>query len=187
MKRAAAVLAVLAVAFPGCRKKPEDRIPEWVEKLRSPDAATSGEAARELINVGEKAVPPIAALLKDGEPRIRRAAASTLWGLGTRMGPAVPTLAETLRDPDPEVRLSAAMALESAGPHAAPAVPALIAALKDADANVRLYACKALGAVGPPARSAIPALNDAAKLEFLRGSAEEALRKIRTGTSSTTG
>ena len=182
MRRAAAVLVALAVAsFPGCRKKPEDRIPEWVEQLKSPDAATSGNAARELIDIGEPAVPALAALLKDAEPRVRRAAASTLWGLGTRMGPAVPSLAETLRDPDPEVRLSAAMALESAGQHAAAAVSALVQSLKDPDPNVRLYACKALGAAGPGARAAIPALVEAAKLDFLRGSAEEALRRIRTG------
>ena len=181
-KATAAVLAVLvAAAFSACRKKPEDRIPEWIEQLKSPDSAASGSAARELINVGEPAVPALAALLQDPEPRVRRAAASTLWGLGTRMGPAVPALAETLRDADPEVRLSAAMALESAGPHASAAVPALIVALKDSEANVRLYACKALGAAGPGARAAIPALNDAAKIDYLRGSAEEALRKIRTG------
>ena len=181
-RAAAAVLAVLvAAALPGCRKKPEDRIPEWIEQLRSADSAISGHAARELIDVGEPAVPALAALLKDPEPRVRRAAASTLWGLGTRMGPAVPSLAETLRDADPEVRLSAAMALESAGEHAAAAVPALIAARKDPEANVRLYACKALGAAGPAARAAIPALNEAAKIDFLRGSAEESLRKIRTG------
>jgi HEAT repeat protein len=95
------------------------------------------------------------------------------------MGAAVPSLAETLRDPDQEVRLSAAMALESAGPQAAPAVPALVEALKDADANVRLWSCKALGSVGPPARAAIPALVDAAKVDFLRGAAEDALRKIQ--------
>ena len=184
MKRAStlvvAVLAVVAV-LPGCRKKPEDRIPEWIDQLRSADAGVSGNAARELINVGEPAVPALAALLKDSEPRVRRAAASTLWGLGTRMGPAVPNLAETLRDPDPDVRLSAAMALESAGSHASAAVPALIAALKDSEVQVRLYACKALGAAGPSARAAIPALNDAAKVDYLRGSAEDALRRIRTG------
>lgn len=183
MRRAtAALMAVLvAAAFPACRKKPEERIPEWIEQLKSPDSATSGSAARELINVGEPAVPALAALLKDPEPRVRRAGASTLWGLGTRMGPAVPALGQALSDADPEVRLSAAMALESAGAHAAGAVPALIVALKDSEANVRLYACKALGAAGPGARAAIPALNDAAKIDYLRGSAEEALRKIRTG------
>jgi HEAT repeat protein len=181
MRRAAAVVALLAVALPGCRKKPEDRIPEWIENLRSADAQTSGEAARQLIDIGEPAVPALAGLLKDPEPRVRRAAASTLWGLGTRMGPAVPNLAETLRDPDAEVRLSAAMALESAGPHAGAAVPALVQALKDPEINVRLYACKALGAAGAAARPAIPALIEAAKLDILRGSAEDALRKIRTG------
>jgi adenylate cyclase len=60
-------------------------------------------------------------------------------------------------------------------------VPALVTALKDPDPNVRLYACKALGAAGPGARSAIPALLEAAKIDFLRGSAEDALRRIRTG------
>ncbi|HEY7512095.1 MAG TPA: HEAT repeat domain-containing protein [Vicinamibacteria bacterium] len=186
MRRVATAAVVVAGVFvvaslPGCRKRPEERIPEWIEQLKSPDAQASGNAARQLIDVGEPAVPALAELLKDGEPRVRRAAASTLWGLGRRMGPAVPALAETLRDPDPEVRLSAAMALESAGEHAGAAVPALVAALKDPEANVRLYACKALGAAGPSARSAIPALVEAAKIDFLRGSAEEALRRIRTG------
>lgn len=182
MKRAAAVLIACAVAASfGCRKKPEERTAEWIEKLKSPDAAVSGAAARELINIGEPAVPALAAVLKDPEPRVRRAAASTLWGLGTRMGPAVPGLADTLRDADTDVRLAAVMALESAGPHAAAAVPALVQALKDADANVRLYACKALGAAGPAARPAIPALLEAAKVDFLRDSAEEALRKIQGG------
>ena len=182
MKRAAAVLIACAVAASfGCRKRPEDRTAEWIEKLKSPDTATSGDAARELINIGEPAVPALAAVLKDPDARVRRAAASTLWGLGTRMGAAVPALADTLADPDTEVRLAAAMALESAGPHAAAAVPNLVRALKDADANVRLWSCKALGAAGPGARAAIPALVEAAKVEFLRGSAEESLRKIQGG------
>jgi HEAT repeat protein len=181
MKRVAAVLIACAVAAFGCRKRPEERTAEWIEKLKSPDAAVNGPAARELIDIGEPAVPALAAVLKDPDPRVRRAAASTLWGLGTRMGAAVPALAETLRDADAEVRLAAAMALESAGPHAAAAVPSLVMALKDADANVRLWSCKALGAAGPAARAAIPALVEAAKVEFLRGSAEESLRKIQGG------
>ena len=175
------VLVTLAVALSaGCRK-PADRIPEWIEKLKSPDSAVSGAAGRELVNIGEPAVPALASLLKDPEPRVRRAAASTLWGLGARMAVAVPGLAETLGDGDAEVRLAAAMALESAGPHAAAAVPALVKALQDADVNVRLWSCKALGAVGPPARAAIPALLAATKVDFLRGSAEDALRKIQGG------
>jgi HEAT repeat protein len=97
------------------------------------------------------------------------------------MATAVPALAETLRDPEMEVRLAVAMALESAGTHAAPAVGALTTALQDADVNVRLWSCKALGAVGPAARPAIPALVAASKIEFLRGSAEDALRKIQGG------
>jgi HEAT repeat protein len=182
MNRATAIVVALAMAVSaGCRKRPEERIAEWTEKLKSADAQVSGAAARELIDIGEPAVPALAALLKDPEPRVRRAAATTLWGLGVRMSAAVPGLAETLQDTDAEVRLAAAMALESAGPHAAPAVNALVTALQDADLNVRLWSCKALGAVGPAARPAIPALVAASKVEFLRGSAEDALRKIQGG------
>lgn len=181
MKSAPAVLAACAVlVVPACRgKSPEQRAAEAIERLRSPDSEVSGPAGRELIDIGEPAVPALAALLGDPEPRIRRASATTLWGLGTRKAAAVPTLAETLRDADPEVRLAAVMALESAGEHAAPAVAALTAALKDSDANVRLWAAKALGSVGPAARPAVPALVEAARADFLRGAAEEALRRIQ--------
>jgi HEAT repeat protein len=182
MRRAATVLIALGLAVAvsaGCRKRPEERVADLVERLKSSDTQVSGAAAKELIDIGEPAVPSIAALLKDPDPRVRRAAATTLWGLGVRMPAAVPALAETLGDPDAEVRLAAAMALESAGPHAAPAVAALTNALQDADINVRLWSCKALGAVGSAARPAIPALVAASKVDFLRGPAEDALRKIQ--------
>jgi HEAT repeat protein len=184
MNRAAAVLTavVFAVAATAaCRKRPEQRVAEAIERLKSPDAQVSGAAGRELVDIGEPAVPALGSLLRDPDARVRRAAASTLWGLGARMAAAVPGLAETLRDADAEVRLAAAMALEAAGPQAAPAVPALVAALQDADINVRLWSCKALGAVGPPARAAVPALVAASKVDFLRGSAEDALRRIQGG------
>ena len=74
------------------------------------------------------------------------------------------------------------MALESAGPHAAGAVPDLVHALKDAGrerarcGRARPWARRAR-ARAPP----YPALVEAAKVEFLRGSAEESLRKIQGG------
>jgi HEAT repeat protein len=179
-RRACAVLVVFAVvAAAGCQKTPEQKAADWIDKLKSPDVEVSGQAGRALIEMGEPAVPALATLLNDPEARVRRAAASTLWGLGTKQKAAVPALAGALRDPDPEVRLAAAMALESAGSEAEAAVPALVHALKDSDANVRLWAARALGAVGPAARPAVPALVDAAKVDFIRGTAEEALRKIQ--------
>ena len=184
MKRACAVLVALAVvAGAGCRKTQEQKVAEWIDKLKSPDIEVSGQAGRALIDIGEPAVPALAGLLSDPEARVRRAAASTLWGLGTKTKAAVPALGDTLRDPDSEVRLSAAMALENAGPQAEAAVPALVRALKDNDANVRLWAAKALGAVGPGARAAVPALEDAAKVDFVRGAAEDALKRIQGSVS----
>ena len=182
MNRSVPVLVALAVALSaGCRK-PADRIPEWIEKLKSPDSAVSGAAGRELVNIGEPAVPALASLLKDPEPARPPRRRLDAVGAGHADGvPPCPAWRKPWRDGDAEVRLAAAMALESAGPHAAAAVPALVTALQDADVNVRLWSCKALGAVGPPARAAIPALVAATKVDFLRGSAEDALRKIQGG------
>jgi HEAT repeat protein len=77
------------------------------------------------------------------------------------------------------VRANAAMALQQIGRDARTAVPALIARLRDDDWNVRQHAAKALGAIGPEAAAAIPALEKAAKDEYLRSAANEALAQIQ--------
>jgi hypothetical protein len=170
--------AVLLTLLLSCRS-PEARIPQLIADLQSSDPAVSGKASLALLEIGEKAVPPLVEMLKSGDLRQRSIAAATLWGMGARGRAAVPALAATLADPETPLRVAAAMALQNMGPAAEDAVPALIRSLGDRDPTVRQWSAKALGSIGPAAEEAVPALVDAARGEGVRQSAEEAIRKIR--------
>lgn len=172
-------LVVSLVAILACWQSPDRRAANLVEDLHNPDAAAVDRAVRQLVEMGEPAVPALIDALKDPEARVRNAAASALWGLGPKARNAVPSLAEALADNDDGVRLGVVMALESVGRDAAAAVPALARAVRDRDGNVRLWAAKALAKIGPPARSALPALAEAARYDSTRSAAEDAIRAIK--------
>jgi HEAT repeat protein len=169
----------LAMSVSSCRRR--DRSPEiaaLVKALRSTDEDKQGKATADLVKIGEPAVPAVLPLLTDPDPRIRRTAATTLWGLEAKSRGAVSHLAKALSDEDASVRASVAMALSAIGPEAENAVPALIRTLHDRDSNVQLWAVKALGAIGPAAETALPDLESLLKDEFLGRAATEAVRKI---------
>jgi len=181
-----AVLPALAlsVALVACgdRSGPPD-VDGMVADLVSGDQKKSGDARLQLISLGEPAAPALGELLRNGAPRERLLAATTLWGMGVRGRAAVPDLAVGLQDPDPELRVTCAMALENMGPAARDAAPALGRALRDRERRVRQAAVKALGAIGPDARPALPALEREIKRQSWP-EAEEAVRRIRGGASS---
>ena len=173
------LLAAVVMLGSSCGPRtPEVDYSTLIKKLSSNDELVRGKATTDLITIGEPAVPAIVPLLSDPEARIRRTAATTLWGMGVKARQAVPQLAAALSDSDASVRASAAMALGSIGPEARNAVPALIGALRDRDGNVRLWAVKALGEIGPAAEGAVPALKRMAKDEFLGPAIEETIRKL---------
>ena len=176
--RFALALVLAAGALTACRSR-DEKVAHHMDDLRSPDPKTVDRAVRELVEMGEAAVPSLILALKDPEVRVRSAAAAALWGLGPKARGAVYALAEALGDSDNGVRLGVAMALEGVGPAASPAVPALARAVRDRDGNVRLWAAKALGRIGPPARDALPALTAAARIESTRGAVEDAIRAIK--------
>jgi HEAT repeat protein len=175
------VCAMLFLSLLGaCKKKDTGpNIPGLIQALKSENSEVRGPAQVALISLGEPAAAPVAELLRDPEDRIRLSAAQTLWGLGAQARSAVPQLTLALGDSMPEVRANAAMALEAIGPAASTAVSALAERLGDKDWNVRQHAARALGAMGPAAKSAVPALNRAARDDFTRSAASEALRKIQ--------
>jgi HEAT repeat protein len=182
--RVLSVAAIVLLAV-GCSRKPAGPdIEGLIERLKETDEARRGRAATDLITIGEPAVPALVALLSDPEPRYRRAAASTLWGLGRKAKAAVPQLAGALSDSDPEVRGAAVLALYAMGPDARTAVPALIAAIRDQDRNVRIWAIKALGAIGPEAEPARAAIERYVKDDFLGIAAKEAVAQINAATSA---
>ena len=170
----------LGLVASGCRSTPKGpNVDDLLTRLKSEDAAVSGAANLEVIRLGEPAVPGLVTMLQSGDVRLRKVAATTLWGLGAKGRAAVPELAVLLEAPETELRLAAAMALDNMGPAAVDAVPALIKALRDPEGEVRQWSAKALGHIGPAAASAVPALSRAAKSDPVRASMEEAIRQIR--------
>lgn len=179
MRRLSLPLLALVLAVGACKSKPRGPdVNDLLSRLKSEDTNVSGEANLALIRVGEPAVPGLVEMLQSGDARLRKTAATTLWGFGAKGKDAVPALAEMLADPDPDLRLAAAMALDNMGPAAAEAIPALVKALRDPEGEVRQWSAKALGHIGPAAAAAIPALSRAAKADPVRPTMEEAIRQI---------
>jgi HEAT repeat protein len=178
-----AILAVSLSACGGGEKK--SNVEKLVASLKSTDEAARGRATAELVSRGEASVPALVVMLSDPDPAARRAAATTLWGLGSKAASAVPQLASALSDQDAGVRMTAAMAIAVIGPAARDAVPALIQRLTDADRNVRLWVVKALGEIGPAASDALPVLERLHKNDYLGGPIRDAMLKIRAGVEPT--
>ena len=123
-------------------------------------------------------------MLRSEDPRLRKVAATTVYGMGAKAQAAAPAVAARSSDPDPSLRLSAAMALDNMGPCGrrgrAGADPGP-ARLRGRGAAV---VGQGLGHIGPAAAPAIPALSRAAKGDPLRPTMEEAIRQIRRGSGT---
>lgn len=106
------------------------------------------------------AVRPLAKLLADDAPAVRREAARALGAVGdarhagalSKARVAVPALIERLEDPDVEVRTVAAHALSRIEHDAEPAVPALVDRVADGREpdDVKIAAAWALMKIAPP-------------------------------------
>jgi HEAT repeat protein len=128
-----------------------------------------------------KTVSEWTAILKQGNPRERKAAVKALGKIGASAEGVLPALIEALKsDKDGEVRNEVVDQLQKMGPAAKDAVPALIGALKDDDEATRWDACEALQAIGSDAKAAVPALIEALKdpVGNVRRHAAEALKAI---------
>ena len=82
--RAPLRLAALVVSFfaiLACWQSPDRRAADLIEDLRSPDAAAVDRAVRQLVEMGEPAVPALIDALKDPEVRVRNAI-STAFSVG---------------------------------------------------------------------------------------------------------
>src|SRR5215203_3466843 len=149
--------------------------------LRDKDSRVTGDAARALGALHERASPSVGALVKTlshEDPYVRVYAAEALASIGPKAGAATRDLARAVGDPIPGVRWAACEALASIGPAAESAVPQLIEALKDEFLYVRIFAAGALGSIGPKAQSARESLRAAANDPILRNEAEWALNRI---------
>jgi len=134
-------------------------------------------AARALGNIRDKrAVEPLIKALGDEDWSVRKSAAEALVKIGDKR--AVESLIKTLEDKNRYVRRSAAEALGNIGDKRA--VEPLIKALEDKSEYVRYHATLALGKIGDvrAVEPLIKTLGDKGEHEFVRESAEVALKKL---------
>jgi len=105
----------------------------------------------------EKGGTLLGGLLRDGEVRVRRAAAFAMRSFPSAGRSFLPRLVDLLEDGDRDVRWFAARAIGAVGPAAVSAVPALTRALDD-EKTIRDEVITALGKIGPGAGESVPAL-----------------------------
>ena len=109
--------------------------------------------------VAAPALPRLAALATDRDPRVSTQALAALGEIGG--GQVMPTLLTVLSNGSTGTRLQAAASLGALRSQAGAAVPALAEMLTVADADLRLAAARALGEIALDAPRCIPALTRA--------------------------
>jgi HEAT repeat protein len=135
---------------------------EWLERLSSPDDRMRQRAEKQLIRLGEAAIPALSRALQDEVPQVRHRAARLLRQIQYDAVLSLQGASEALHDRSVYVREAAVRSLSR---HGGAAVPALCVALEDPDMFVRRIAAEALGQLGD--RAAAPKL--AALLEIAGG------------------
>ena len=113
-------------------------------RLKTRWRGAEGSAANALVEIGEPAVEPLIAVLKDSDENVRNLAIVSLGDIGDAR--AVEPLIAVLKDSDANVRNLAIVSLGDIGD--ARAVEPLIHALKDSNKKVRSFAAKTLKKIG---------------------------------------
>ena len=95
MRRAFSFAIALALITTGgaCRSPRTPDVRALVADLEGADADKSGKARLRLIEIGEPAAPILAERLQTGDTAAKQAAATALWGMGSKGRGAVPALA----------------------------------------------------------------------------------------------
>ena len=133
-------------------------VPALVQCLQDESEMTRRNACYALNAVGSAAVEPLRDTLKDAREYVRDNAVEALGDLGTKAEPAVPELVETLGDPSGSVRSHTIEALGTTSQSSAIAVPGIVKALEDENDGVRRNAVFALARIGKDAPGAVEGL-----------------------------
>jgi len=157
----------------------KNTVPALVAALGDKEDIVARVAAETLGKLGEPALDPLIAALKEPMPPVRRYAAMALKEMGPKAKKAVPLLTEALLDPDGPTRQFAALTLGAMGPDARPATAELIKGmLNDADKELRVSFARALIQVDPDAKQAAPAFRQALRTKETADCAAEGLIKL---------
>jgi len=126
-----------------------ESLSELCRRLEHPqDIAERLHAAEAIAEYGQRAVPPLCALLRHSDSKVREFAGLALVRIGPEAEQAVPQLTAILQVPQELTRATALLALGRIGPAATPAVPAILRVAHDPDWRLRKYAINALASIG---------------------------------------
>jgi HEAT repeat protein len=104
------ILLGLIFAISGCRGRTTDH---WLQQLGESDVSRRREAIRELtVADPDRAVPALAAALRDENHYVRHDAAIALGKFGPAAVAAIPALKAALKDPEKSVRTAVQAALK---------------------------------------------------------------------------
>lgn len=161
-------------------KAASDNLTRLIRQLGNSDEAARHQAQDALIQMGEKAVPPLEKALIDSKPLIRQGAAETLGKIGAPSEKALAGLTNALVDPVTSVRQKAGASLLVIDSTAS--VKIFEAVMKSTDVAVSTGAIHFLGELGSSAQPAVVSLTDQLKSSDLdiQDAAAEALEKIGT-------
>src|SRR5207253_3453961 len=134
MRRLVAPLVCLGIVVAGAAIGETYDVRDAIKRLKSRNVEDRILGAK-LLRVKEEpeAVEALAEALQDKDARVRREAASSLWGTGEKAKAAEPALRKALNDPDPAVVAHAAGALEMMDVDAKELAPARRRALSAVD------------------------------------------------------
>ena len=112
MRRLVAPLVCLGIVVAGAAIAETYDVRDAIKRLKSRNVEDRILGAK-LLRVKEEpeAVEALAQALQDKDARVRREAASSLWGTGEKAKAAEPALRKALNDPNRDVRHAAAVAL----------------------------------------------------------------------------
>jgi HEAT repeat protein len=138
-------------------------IPYRIKGLTSKDVVVRRGTARQLEELGPKAVgavPVLIEALDDRDGLVCVLARETLISVGPEV---IPSLSKVAKDKRPKIRAAVARIFGYFPGQAQVVVPLLVEGLKDENVLVRRDAAWALGYIGPPAKDGAPALASALK------------------------
>ena len=136
----------------------EYAIPALMDALKGEDEAVCRNAGYGLNAIGQAAVPALVDATRDADERIQMRGVDALGDMGLSAQEAVPALIERLKDESEHVRSHAAEALGTTAQLSDSAVTPLVSTLQDEKDLVRRNTALSLARIGPHAPAAVPVL-----------------------------
>lgn len=138
----------------------ENKILALIDKFNDKDPWLSGDAIKELVNIGEPAINYLIKSLQDENENIRWCSAIAIEKISPIGKQSIPFLINALQDKNSNVRWCSALALGKYKSNASSAITGLQNLLNDEDANVRWAAYVSISNINKEVLNIVPEFSD---------------------------